>query len=65
MISLAYELFMSEHYPVTLNKKSTGMETPFLIIFVLSRMSRASDSPKDALKKQILRIHPVFSHVCP
>ena len=46
-------------------QKSKGMDTSFLSIFSFSRMSRASDNTKAAMKKQIRQIHSFLSHVRP
>ena len=54
-------------------QKSTGWDHTFLSIFFfffffffsLLGMSRAGVNTKDAMKKQIRRIHSVFSHVDP
>ena len=48
-------------------QKSTGWDHTFLSIFFLFflGMSRAGVNTKDAMKKQIRRIHSVFSHVDP
>ena len=50
-------------------QKSTGWDHTFLSIFFFFffflGMSRAGVNTKDAMKKQIRRIHSVFSHVDP
>ena len=48
-------------------QKSTGWDHTFLSIFFsfFLGMSRAGVNTKDAMKKQIRRIHSVFSHVDP
>ena len=51
----------------TLIHKSMGMVQRILNFFFsfLKRMSKASDNTKASTKKQILRIHSIFSHVGP
>ena len=45
-------------------QKSTKMDAHLLSIsFFPFRMSKASDNTKAAMKKQVWRIHSVFSHV--
>ena len=46
-------------------QKGMGNGHTLLSIFFLLGMSRASENTKDAMKKQIWRIHSVFSHVRP